>query len=190
MKEYDMKYIFDKATGAAPGIVHDKEIEYARSALKLHRGKIDIALRIIGICGNANDIPLIEKYLSGEFKEAHGDSALKALCRDRGLVDIYYEYILDILRQKEHESIGDMRICAISLSGDSLEKRKDKQILEELVRILNDSDEPPWNRAAAYESLRLTAKDKISFRSDIFPGDNEWDPSVQKISLEVRAIIK
>lgn len=189
MEEYDMKYIFDKATGSVPGIVHDKEIEYARSALKLHRGKVDIALRIIGICGNANDIPLIEKYLSGEFKEAHGDSALKALCRDRGLVDIYYEYILDALRQKESESIGDMRICAIFLSGDSLEKRKDKQIIEELVRILNDGDEPPWNRAAAYESLRLATKDNNSFSSDIFPGDNEWDLSIQKLSLAARAII-
>ncbi|MBB3747419.1 hypothetical protein FHX10_006976 [Rhizobium sp. BK591] len=137
----DIKEIRNRAQGVAPGEVTASELEYARNILISSQGNISSALYVVGLCGDASDATLIERYLSGPTRDIYGELALKALCRYLGLVKRYRELLRLLIMSDDDIGWENSRMSAINLADVYLEKFQDNELGCRLSRImLNEAD--------------------------------------------------
>ncbi|MBX4907044.1 MULTISPECIES: hypothetical protein [Rhizobium] len=171
----DIKEIRKRAQGVARGEVTANELEYARSILRSSRGNISSAIYVVGLCGDASDAILIERYLSGPDRDIYGELALKALCRYLGLVEKYREMLRSLIMSDDDIGWENSRMSAINLADIYLENFDDRELGCRLLEIMiNEADK---DRIAARNSLvhilqlRSELAEPFAMDLDITSGD-------------------
>lgn len=150
-----------RAQGVKAGTVSSHELDYARGILRAHRGNINSALYVVGLCGAADDALLIEPYLHGPERDVHGETALKALVRYLGLVDRYRPLLRKLIMAPTDLGWMNSRMSAIHLAKDYFKDFRDDELGCELVAIFcnpSDQDQP---------SARGTLVDILGIRDEL-----------------------
>ncbi|MER9107380.1 hypothetical protein NKH95_26000 [Mesorhizobium sp. M0848] len=165
--------IRNRAQGVAEGQVTAAELEFARSILMKRRGDVSSALHIVGMCGSVSDAVLIESYLYGPERDVHGETALKALCRDLRLVDRYRPLLRELIMSPTDVGWTNSRMAAIQLAPNYLRGFRDDELGCQLVTILCDPSDPdqPSARFALVEILALRSELRDPFGLHVEDGD-------------------
>ena len=127
-----------RAKGLEDGPVTDQEVESARQVLRQRGEGIIDAIHIIGLCGGADDRPLLETYLQGDENDVLAEYALKALCRYLQLTDRYRPLLRGWMKDKNDEF---RRLSAIHLAKEYFHNFEDDELGQYLIDVLCDLDD-------------------------------------------------
>ncbi len=137
------------------GTVSRQEIDEVVRELLDPRRKADryTLLHILGKGGSPAFRAIVEPFLDWKEDPMLARLALQILCNYWDLTDQYIERVRQFVRGVAWDVDEDVRLAAISVAGEYLRTGSAPEILSDLLRILENSDERAIIREAAYTAL-------------------------------------
>jgi hypothetical protein len=141
------------------------------------------ALLIIGRSGATQHRRTVEKYLAGSDGPLLARLALLILCGYWGLASDYKTVLEGFLRKVYWDEEDDVRLLAISLTGNLLIEDADCRLLRLIIGIFRDQSESSRQilREAAYCALAIASgkpREELPKASRHFDLERELDPRV------------
>lgn len=163
------------------------EIDKVYHALLNHEADEYDLLLILGRAEATKHKEIVEKYLISPDDPMLARLALQILCRYWGLSREYRSVIEQFIHKVEWDTEEDVRLMAISCSGDILKNKSNLSLLSYLYNIFNDDTEDKVIREAAYETLALVSGKSVQdLPSPMrFDFSNDVDPNVLE-TIEAR----
>lgn len=96
--------------------------------------------------------PIMEHYLNGDDPTA-AHVALVTLCRFHGLTDQYVGKLIEFIRGVPWDPFYELQFWAWCIVADYLKEHTAPELLQELIRIIEDEGQTMEQRDNAYASL-------------------------------------
>ncbi len=142
---------------AKVGKLTQEEIGYVANRIKASRYKTGPDLHtLIAILGEAQAIEyrdLVESFLYQPFYPDISEIAFVVLTSRWGLIDEYIKELKLFLKGVDWDEREDIRRNAVSITGWYLTNHEDKDLLETLIRIVEDDTEDELIHETAYLAL-------------------------------------
>lgn len=170
-----------RAKGIEPGPVLEAEVELARNILRKKGAGALEAIFVVGLCGTAEDAPLLEMYLHGEGNNLYAEYAIKALCRYLGMTDQYRPLLRQWITNRDD---AFRRIAAIHLAKEYFRGYVDNALGRYLIDVLCDLEDNCRHAARSSLTDILNVRDRLNDPFGLVFAD--WDDDATLI-VEVAA---
>lgn len=99
---------------------------------------------------------LVEKFLDYPKEPMLSRLALKTVCNYWGLTKNYLGTVKSFVKGVSWDDSEDIRLVAISTSGEYLRETIDKELLQQILEVYENLHESPLVRSSAFEALLRT----------------------------------
>ena len=139
------------------GKLAQEEIDYVANRIKESRNKEDpdlsLLLATLGEAQAREYRDLVEGFLYYPSDQYISQVAFRVLTGHWGLIDEYMKELKQFLKGVDWDIWEDIRTTAISMAGWYLTGYEDQELLDSLIRIVEDDAEEDLVRECAYEAL-------------------------------------